>query len=98
MIVVLAAGGYPGDIRKGDEIKLPTDCPADVHIIHSGTQRLADGKVVTAGGRVLGVVAHAATLSDAVKKAYRVIPSIQFEGMHYRRDIGYRQLKRDVGK
>jgi phosphoribosylamine--glycine ligase len=97
LIVVLAAGGYPGDIRKGDEIKLPANCPADVHIIHSGTQRLADGRVVTAGGRVLGVVAHAATLSEAAQKAYRVIPTIHFEGMHYRRDIGYRQLKRDAG-
>jgi phosphoribosylamine--glycine ligase len=98
LIVVLAAGGYPGDIRKGDEIKLPANCPTDVHIIHSGTQRLADGRVVTAGGRVLGVVAHADTLNEAVQKAYYVIPSIQFEGMHYRRDIGYRQLKRDAGK
>ena len=98
LIVVLAAGGYPGEIRKGDEIKLPANCPADVHIIHSGTQKLADGRVVTAGGRVLGVVAHAATLSEAAQKAYRVIPTIQFEGMHYRKDIGYRQLKRDAGK
>jgi len=44
------------------------------------------------------VVAHAATLSEAAQKAYRIIPTIQFEGMHYRRDIGYRQLKRNAGK
>ena len=95
IIVVLAAGGYPGDIRKGDVITLPATLPAGVDILHGGTQRLSDGRVVTSGGRVLGVVAHGATLQEASQKAYAVIPTIQFTGMHYRRDIGYRQLKRD---
>ncbi len=97
IIVVLAAGGYPGDIRKGDVIELPTQLPEGVDIVHSGTQRLSDGRIVTAGGRVLGVVAHGATLKEAVKKAYAVVPQVRFEGCHYRRDIGYRQLRRDEG-
>lgn len=95
MIVVLAAGGYPGEIRKGDVIQLPKTLPEGVDILHSGTQRAADGSLVTAGGRVLGVVAHGANLKEAARKAYSVIPQISFQGMHYRRDIGYRQLKRD---
>lgn len=95
IIVVLAAGGYPGEIRKGDVIEFPQELPAGVDVVHSGTQKLPDGRVVTAGGRVLGVVAHGATLQEAVQKAYAVVPKIRFTGCHYRRDIGYRQLKRD---
>jgi len=95
IIVVLAAGGYPGDIRKGDVIELPTQLPAGVDIVHGGTKRLPDGRVVTSGGRVLGVVAHGATLAEAARKAYAVVPEIRFEGRHFRRDIGYRQLRRD---
>jgi phosphoribosylamine---glycine ligase len=95
IIVVLAAGGYPGDIRKGDVITLPTQLPAGVDIVHGGTKRLPNGEVVTSGGRVLGVVAHGATLAEAAQKAYAVVPQIQFAGCHYRRDIGYRQLRRD---
>lgn len=95
IIVVLAAGGYPGEIRKGDVITLPPQLPAGVDIVHGGTKRLPDGQVVTSGGRVLGVVAHGATLAEAAQKAYAVVPQIQFTGCHYRRDIGYRQLRRD---
>ena len=95
IIVVLAAGGYPGDIRKGDVITLPSDLPPGVDIVHGGTKRRADGSVVTSGGRVLGVVAHGPTLREAAAKAYAVAPCIRFEGVHYRRDIGHRQLRRD---
>jgi phosphoribosylamine--glycine ligase len=95
IIVVLAAGGYPGEIRKGDVISLPTQLPEGVDIVHGGTKRLPSGQVVTAGGRVLGVVAHGKTLAEAAQRAYSVVPQIHFEGCHYRRDIGYRQLRRD---
>ena len=95
IIVVLAAGGYPGEIRKGDVISLPTQLPEGVDIVHSGTKRLPSGQVVTTGGRVLGVVAHGKTLAEAAERAYSVVPQIHFEGCHYRRDIGYRQLRRD---
>ncbi len=74
---------------------MPTDLPAGVDIVHGGTKRLPDGRVVTTGGRVLGVVAHGATLQEAARRAYAVVPQVRFEGCHYRRDIGYRQLKRD---
>ncbi|NBR41639.1 MAG: phosphoribosylamine--glycine ligase [Verrucomicrobia bacterium] len=95
IIVVLAAGGYPGEIRKGDVISLPTQLPEGVDIVHGGTKRLPSGQVVTTGGRVLGVVAHGKTLAEAAERAYSVVPQIHFEGCHYRRDIGYRQLRRD---
>ncbi len=95
IIVVLAAGGYPGEIRKGDVISLPTQLPEGVDIVHGGTRRLPGGQIVTTGGRVLGVVAHGKTLAEAAERAYSVVPQIHFEGCHYRRDIGYRQLRRD---
>mgnify|MGYP000269932276 CR=1 FL=1 len=95
IIVVLAAGGYPGEIRKGDPITLPASLPEGVDIVHGGTKRLPDGRVVTTGGRVLGVVAHGPTLQEAARRAYAVVPQIRYEGCHYRRDIGYRQLRRD---
>lgn len=95
IIVVLAAGGYPGTIRTGDPIALPATLPAGVDIVHGGTRRLPDGRVVVAGGRVLGVVAHGPTLEAAARLAYAVVPLIRFEGAHHRRDIGYRQLRRD---
>lgn len=95
IIVVLAAGGYPGTIRTGDPIALPATLPAGVDIVHGGTRRLPDGRVVVAGGRVLGVVAHGPTLEAAARLAYAVVPLIRFEGGHHRRDIGYRQLRRD---
>jgi phosphoribosylamine--glycine ligase len=95
IIIVLAAGGYPGEIRKGDPITLPATLPEGVDIVHGGTKRLPDGRVVTSGGRVLGVVAHGPTLQEAARRAYAVVPQIKFEGCHCRRDIGYRQLRRD---
>jgi phosphoribosylamine---glycine ligase len=87
--VVLASGGYPGKFESGKEIrgleeagKIP-----DVKVLHAGTKR--DGeKIVTSGGRVLGVTATGNTLDTALEKAYQGAGKIQFEGMHYRRDIG----------
>lgn len=98
IIVVLAAEGYPGTPRKGDVISLPARVPAGTSIIHSGTAREDNGSITTAGGRVLGVTARGATLAEAAKNAYALIGQIHFDGMHYRRDIGARQLRRDNGK
>lgn len=98
IIVVLAAGGYPGEIRKGDIITLPAEVPPGVDILHAGTVRRPDGSVVTSGGRVLGVVAHGPNLRSAARLAYQVVPMINFGGCHYRRDIGHRQLKREAGR
>jgi phosphoribosylamine--glycine ligase len=61
---------------------------ADVQVFHAGTKRRDDGALVTAGGRVLTVVATGATLSEAREKAYRNVERIRFQGAHYRRDIG----------
>ncbi|MBQ2731623.1 MAG: phosphoribosylamine--glycine ligase [Opitutales bacterium] len=98
IIVVLAAEGYPGTPRKGDVISLPTRIPAGTGIIHSGTVREDNGTITTAGGRVLGVTARGENLSEAAARAYELVSQIHFEGMHYRRDIGARQLKRDSAK
>lgn len=89
--VVLAADGYPMNPRKGDAIAgLPCDQP-DCMVFHAGTAQ-PGGEVLVAGGRVLCVTALGDTVSQARDKAYRAIDSIRFDGMQYRRDIGYRAL------
>jgi phosphoribosylamine---glycine ligase len=92
--VVVAAKGYPESYRKGDVITLPTTLPAGVSILHAGTARNADGKMVMHGGRVLGVTAVAPSLRDAAKNAYAVCDAIECASKYYRRDIGQRQLNR----
>lgn len=87
--VIAASGGYPIAYKKGFDIcEKETDCT----IYHAGTA-LKDGRLVTSGGRVLGVTATAKNLKEAVEKAYKGIESVNFEGMFYRRDIGQRALK-----
>ncbi len=92
--VVMAAGGYPGDYRKGDAIEGLMDAEAlpDVVVFHAGT-KLSGGNVVTAGGRVLGVTALGADLKRAVERAYEAAGKISFKDAHYRRDIAARALK-----
>ena len=87
--VVLASGGYPGKFETGKEIRGLADAARvpDVKVLHAGT-RLAGDSIVTGGGRVLGVTATGNTLSAALQKAYDATGKIQFDGMHYRRDIG----------
>ena len=90
--VVLAAERYPATPRLGDPI---TGLPApagDLRVFHAGTRRDGD-KLVTAGGRVLGVTAHGADLKAARARAYGAIEKIHFDGMHFRRDIGLRGTK-----
>jgi phosphoribosylamine--glycine ligase len=90
--VVLAAGGYPEEPHKGDEI---TGLPApadDCRVFHAGTA-LEGKKVVTSGGRVLCVTALGDSLKLARKRAYGAAASIRFEGMQMRTDIGHRALK-----
>ena len=94
--VVMAAGGYPGDYRKGDEISgLPAASPTS-KVFHAGTGVDAGGKIVTRGGRVLCVVGTGDTVKAAQAEAYRVIEQIRFEGALYRRDIGYRAIARGL--
>jgi phosphoribosylamine--glycine ligase len=85
--VVLASGGYPGAYKTGLPIHGIDDVDADVQVFHAGTRRDANGTLVTAGGRVLSVVATAPTLAEARDKAYRNVERIEFEGRHFRRDI-----------
>ena len=93
--VVLASGGYPVAYEKGKEItglengQVPG--AADVTVYHAGTA-IKDGKLVTNGGRVLGVTATAATLPEALKKAYAAADCIHFDKLHRRSDIGARAL------
>jgi phosphoribosylamine---glycine ligase len=94
--VVLAAHNYPDTPRKGDRIN---DIPAetvDAVTFHAGTT-LTDGKLTTSGGRVLCVVGLADSVRSAQSVAYETINQISFDGMQYRRDIGYRALNRKHG-
>jgi phosphoribosylamine---glycine ligase len=93
--IVLAAAGYPDSVRKGDRINgLGADSGRDdLKIFHAGT-RLQDGEVVTSGGRVLCAVALGESVADAQRKAYALAGQIRWEGLHYRRDIGWRAVAR----
>lgn len=92
--VVMAAGGYPGKIETGKPIAGLEEVAkmADVKVFHGGTKR-EDGRVLTDGGRVLGVTALGDTLADAKKRAYEAVAKISFKGAHYRTDIGDKELK-----
>jgi phosphoribosylamine--glycine ligase len=94
LCVVMASGGYPGNYEKGKEIKGLEVLPGseDLMVFHAGTA-LKQKKVVTAGGRVLGVTSLGADLLEAQKRAYEAIGRISFEGAYYRRDIGWRALQ-----
>ena len=92
--VVLASGGYPGMFETGKEIRGLREAAAipGVKVLHAGTKR-DDDKLVTSGGRVLGVTAVGSSLEMALQKAYEAAAKIQFQGMHYRRDIGRRGVQ-----
>jgi phosphoribosylamine--glycine ligase len=87
--VVLASGGYPGKFETGKEIHGLEEAGGipDVKVLHAGTRR-EEEKIVTSGGRVLGVTATGKTLDPALAKVYQAAGKIKFDGMHYRRDIG----------
>lgn len=92
--VVLAAAGYPGDVRKGDPVRgLPEDT-GDTKVFHAGTA-IRDGDVVTAGGRVLCAVALGETATAAQARAYEVADQLCWDGIFYRRDIGHRAIARE---
>ena len=92
--VVIAAKGYPDAYPKGDVIAFPANLPANVEIIHAGTAKNANGQVVTAGGRVLGVTALGTSLRAASEAAYSVCEQIHCTSKVYRHDIGAKQLNR----
>lgn len=91
--VVLASGGYPGKYQKGFPITgLAEAASTGAVVFHAGTA-LKDGKIVTDGGRVLGVSARGRTIAEAIAKAYEAVDKISFEGGFCRRDIGAKALK-----
>lgn len=92
--VVMASGGYPGKYQKGKQITGLTDAMSipDIRVFHAGTG-FADGKVVTAGGRVLGVTALGNTIAEAKRRAYLAVEKINFDGAYYRCDIADKAIK-----
>jgi len=86
--VVMASDGYPSKYETGFEIKMPTD--KNIYVAGAKTE---DGKLLTAGGRVLGVTETAPTLEEAIKAAYETVKTVSFENAYYRNDIGQRALK-----
>ena len=93
LAVVLAAANYPESPKKGDVIEGLPENAEDLHVFHAGTQ-LADGRLVTSGGRVLAVTALGDSVKMAQKRAYEAVAQIRFAGMQFRRDIGYRAIDR----
>ena len=91
--VIMASDGYPAHYEKGFPITIPEDV---LPYVYSAGTALKDGQLVTAGGRVLGVVAVADTLPDALKLAYKRVENIRFENAYYRHDIGRRACAHDM--
>jgi phosphoribosylamine--glycine ligase len=93
--VVMASGGYPERYLKGKVIR-GIEAAEDlegVYVFHAGTRRDRTGRVITAGGRVLGVTGTGDTIAEAVETAYRGVERIDFEASQYRRDIGHRAVQ-----
>ena len=93
--VVAAAAGYPGAVRQGDPIDTAITAGDHLQLFHAGTRRAPDGTTVTAGGRVLAMVAQADSFDAAFARAYDGLAQVRFEGITYRRDIGH-QVRRTV--
>ncbi|ARU61172.1 phosphoribosylamine--glycine ligase [Tumebacillus avium] len=90
--VIMAAGGYPADYRKGDLITGLDSAGNNAVIFHAGTKQTATG-IATNGGRVLGVTGFGADLKAAQAEAYRTVENIKFEGVHYRKDIAEKAFR-----
>ena len=88
--VVMASNGYPQKYETGRELTIPADAANRVFVAGA---RLANGKLLTAGGRVLGATATAPTLPEAIRKAYELVDRIHFDNAYYRHDIGARALR-----
>ena len=90
--VILASGGYPSHYEKGKRMTLPAALPDNVTLYHAGDKLDEAGRLVTSGGRVLGVTAAAPTLEEALRDAYAAAEGVDFEGKYLRHDIGRRAL------
>ncbi len=87
--VMAVSAGYPGDYRKGKPMQIPVKVPDDAFLYHAGTAQNEDGTLVTNGGRVITATALAPTIQQAAAKAKKLIGEVKFEGIYYRKDIGY---------
>lgn len=97
--IVIAASGYPGSYKKGNEIsglEMARE-KKDVIVFHAGTV-LLNGKAITSGGRVLGMTARAQSLEEAILRAYEGVNSVRFDSMYYRRDIAAKGLRKLQGR
>ncbi|RLE07245.1 phosphoribosylamine--glycine ligase [Candidatus Aerophobetes bacterium] len=95
--VILASGGYPDKYEKGKQIKGLENLSRSRNIFpfYAGVSK-DDGKLITNGGRVIGITALAKDLKEAIREAYRVINKVYFEGIYYRKDIGYKGLTKKI--
>ena len=91
--VVLASGGYPQKYQTGYPISGLEEAGRTARVFHAGTRLDEDGRVLTSGGRVLGVTATAPTLREAIERAYGAAEKISFTDLHMRHDIGQRALR-----
>src|SRR5215212_2063828 len=90
--VVIAVDGYPDDFAKGQEVTFDVVDDESIAIFNAGVVKRG-GKLINQAGRVVSVCARAATLSEALARAYEAAPKVRYEGAYYRRDIGYRVLE-----
>jgi phosphoribosylamine--glycine ligase len=90
--VIMAAGGYPASYRKGDVITGLDSAGEHSFIFHAGTKQ-TDAGIVTNGGRVLGVTGFGVDLKAAQAEAYRTVETVQFDGVHYRKDIAEKAFR-----
>ncbi len=95
---VLSSAGYPGSYEKGKVIRIPKRLgeDPDLIVLHAGTRRDPEGRLVTSGGRVLGVVGLGENVSSAAEKSRAAATDIKFEGKYFRTDIGYREIQREA--
>ena len=91
--VIVAAEGYPGEIRRGDPITISLETTPQQQLFHAGTRADEDGRCLSSGGRVLAMVAQGDDFDQAFDRAYAGLEQVHFEGMTYRRDIGH-QVRR----
>jgi phosphoribosylamine--glycine ligase len=96
---VLASGGYPGEYPTGVPIRIPPEVEGmeDVIVFHAGTERTEEGGLATSGGRVLNVTALAPTVAEAAARSRAAAERIEYEGRYFRRDIGWREVRRAGG-
>lgn len=90
--VVLTSGGYPGPYEKGIPIERLNEVAHSI-VFHAGTKKMPDGRIVTSGGRLLGIAALGRTITEAREKAYKDAEIIRYEGKHYRTDIALRAIR-----